>query len=183
MPPTVSISVNALAAARPVHDVGDDGAPDHHAARTGEALHEARRDQHRELGAIAQTTLATTQTAALTISGPSAAVAVRQRSHHQLTERQADEERGQRELDAARTGVERLAHRREAREVEVGRDRGDRRQRGEDEEEGQAYRPVLSSSSVTTSVNQRVGPSRNARSRMAVIGAGDAQDPCCDGRL
>ena len=122
-------------------DVGDDRAADDHATGAGEALHQSgdhedgqvRRDRADDAGHDAD--------GGARHQRPAPTEAVGQRSHHQLAERQPDQERGQGQLDAAR------ARRRapspiagKPGQVEVGRDRRDRGQRREHEQQRPADR-------------------------------------------
>ena len=164
--------------------VGDDRPADDHAAGAGEALHQPGRRRAPAGSARARRrTPATTQTAALTTSGrrrPS-----RSDSGPITSWPKASPTRNDVSVSwtALADGAEVGADLREARQVEVGRDRRDGRERGEHEQERPADRRRSSASGAARwSVTERSQPARaaspeRARSRMPVIGPGDAQRP------
>ena len=106
-PPTVSISVNALAAARPVTRSAITARPMTMPPAPGEALHEPAPRQHRQGRARARRPRRRPRRPSRSRRAAGAPEVVRQRAHDQLAERQPDQERGQRELHAAGAGAER----------------------------------------------------------------------------
>ena len=122
------------------HHVGDDRPPDDHAPGAGEPLDEPGEDQHGERrGQRADDAGGHADRRADDQRAASSAT-VRERTHHQLTEGQAHEEGGQRELDRAGLGAEVGAELGEPRQVQVGRDGRERGQRREHEQQRPADR-------------------------------------------
>jgi hypothetical protein len=106
-----------------VGDVHDDCAGDHRRNATAKALHHSEHDQKsdRRRQRTADGAEGADQPADDHRYPPAALV--RQRSTEQLPQRHAEEERGQRQTDQRRRGVQLGGHLREGRGIHVGRER------------------------------------------------------------